>query len=149
MTPSTLRLSVALGLAFAACAQVQASPAGLWRQIDDTTRKDMSLVRVVENDGVLSAKVEKVIVPPVPDVRCVPCVGDLKDAPVRGLTIIKSLHQRQGDKNVYEGGEILDPNNGKFYKVRLTLSDDGKTLDVRGYIGTPLLGRTQTWIRLE
>ena len=47
------------------------------------------------------------------------------------------------------GGEILDPNNGKVYKVRLKPADGGKKLDVRGYIGAPLLGRTQTWIRVE
>jgi uncharacterized protein (DUF2147 family) len=150
MTHPAPRLAAAFGLAFvAALAHAQPSPAGLWRQVDDATQKDTSLVRVVESGGVLSAKVEKVIVPSTPDVRCVACDGDLRDKPVRGMTIIQSLRQREGDRNVYEGGEILDPDNGKFYKVRLTLSADGKTLAVRGYIGTPLIGRTQTWIRLE
>ena len=50
---------------------------------------------------------------------------------------------------MWDGGEILDPNNGKTYKVRMTPKDDGKTLAVRGYIGAPLLGRTQTWVRVE
>ena len=47
----------------------------------------------------------------------------------------------------WEGGTILDPNNGKTYKARLKLIDDGKKLEVRGFVGAPLLGRTQTWIR--
>jgi hypothetical protein len=53
------------------------------------------------------------------------------------------------DKNLFEGGDILDPNNGKVYSAKLTLVDGGKKLDVRGYIGMPMLGRTQTWQRVE
>jgi len=59
------------------------------------------------------------------------------------------VKQNEGDKAMWDGGEILDPNNGKTYKVRLTPGDGGKTLSVRGYIGAPLLGRTQTWVRVE
>ena len=59
------------------------------------------------------------------------------------------MKQSADDKNVFEGGEILDPNNGKVYKSKLKLVDNGAKLDVRGYIGVPMLGRTQTWIRAE
>lgn len=150
--PAIARLGRAAGLGLAllaGSALAQTTPAGLWRQIDENTRKDTSLVRITDAGGVLSAKVEKVLAPPFDDAVCEACTGELKNAPIRGLTIIKSLHQRPDEKNVYDGGEILDPHNGKLYRVRLTLSADGKTLDVRGYIGTPLLGRTQTWIRAE
>ena len=51
--------------------------------------------------------------------------------------------------SVWKGGEILDPDNGKTYRCKMTLSDDGKELNVRGYIGISLIGRTQTWHRLE
>ena len=65
------------------------------------------------------------------------------------MTIMRSVKQSADDKNVFEGGDILDPNNGKVYRVKLKLIDNGSKLDVRGYIGTPMLGRTQTWIRAE
>ena len=65
-----------------------------------------------------------------------------------GMTIIEGV--RAGSSaDLWDGGTILDPNNGKVYKVRMTLKDGGRTLDVRGYVGMPLLGRTQTWQRVE
>ena len=65
------------------------------------------------------------------------------------MTILRNMKQSVDDKNVFEGGEILDPNNGKVYKSKLKLVDNGARLDVRGYIGVPMIGRTQTWIRAE
>ena len=65
------------------------------------------------------------------------------------MTIIRNVKQSGDDKAVFDGGDILDPNNGKVYRVKLKLIDDGSKLDVRGYIGTPMFGRTQTWVRAE
>ena len=62
---------------------------------------------------------------------------------------MRNVTQNEGDKGLWDGGEILDPNNGKVYKVRLKPVDGGARLEVRGYIGAPLLGRTQTWTRVE
>jgi len=142
----------ALGLALAlACglAAAQATPAGLWKTVDDSTKKEKSLVRIVESGGVYTGRVEKVIDPDSPkDAVCKDCTDDRKDKPVVGMTIIRNM-KASGDKDVFEGGDILDPNNGKVYSAKLTLVDGGKKLDVRGYIGTPLLGRTQTWQRVE
>jgi uncharacterized protein (DUF2147 family) len=64
------------------------------------------------------------------------------------MTILEGVSKAAGEDH-WDGGTILDPNNGKVYKVRLTPKDGGKALDVRGYIGAPLLGRTQTWIRVD
>jgi len=143
----------ALGLAFAfACgsAFAQATPAGLWKTVDDSTRKEKSLVRIVESGGVYTGKVEKIIDPDSPkDAVCKDCTDDRKDKPVLGMTIIRNMKPSAGDKNVFEGGDVLDPNNGKVYSAKLTLVDGGKKLDVRGYIGMPMLGRTQTWQRVE
>ena len=72
-----------------------------------------------------------------------------KDQPVQGMVILRDIKQDALDKGLWVGGDILDPNDGKVYKVQLKPVDGGKKLDVRGYIGTPLLGRTQTWIRVE
>ena len=84
-----------------------------------------------------------------PDAKCDKCTGERKDQPILGLPIIRNVKANADDATLWDGGEILDPNNGKTYKVRLKPADGGKKLEVRGYIGAPLLGRTQTWIRVE
>ena len=137
------------GASLVAAAQ-SASPAGLWRTIDDSSKKDKSLVRIVEANGVYTGKVETIVDPDSPkDAVCKDCSDERKDKPVVGMTIIRNVKASADDKNVFEGGDILDPNNGKVYRVKLKLIDNGSKLDVRGYIGTPMLGRTQTWIRAE
>ena len=142
----------ALGLALALAsglAAAQATPAGLWKTVDDSTKKEKSLVRIVESGGVYTGKVEKIIDPDSPkDAVCKDCTDDRKDKPVLGMTIIRNM-KASADKDVFEGGDILDPNNGKVYSAKLTLVDGGKKLDVRGYVGMPMLGRTQTWQRVE
>jgi uncharacterized protein (DUF2147 family) len=144
-------LAAALGLGlFAAIAHAQATPAGLWKTIDDESKKEKSLIRITETQGVFTGKLEKLLDPTAkPDAVCDKCSDDRKDKPLVGMTLIKNVKQSEGDKALWDGGEILDPNNGKTYKVRLTPGEGGKTLAVRGYIGAPLLGRTQTWIRVE
>ena len=145
-------LAVACLLAGAALgvAAQPTSPTGLWRTIDDSSKKDKSLVRIVEANGVYTGKVETIVDPDSPkDAVCKDCSDERKDKPVVGMTIIRNVKASADDKNVFEGGDILDPNNGKVYRVKLKLIDNGSKLDVRGYIGTPMLGRTQTWIRAE
>ena len=147
----TRHLAAALGLVlFAALAQAQATPAGLWKTIDDETKKEKSLIRITESSGVYTGKLEKLLDPATkPDAVCEKCSDDRKDKPLIGMMLVKGVKQNDDNKGQWDGGEILDPNNGKTYKVRLTLKDEGKTLAVRGYIGAPLLGRTQTWVRVE
>jgi len=137
------------GAAFGAAAQAT-SPAGLWRTIDDSSKKDKSLVRIVEANGVYTGKVEKIVDPDSPkDGVCKDCSDERKDKPILGMTIIRNMKQSGDDKTVFEGGDILDPNNGKVYKSKMKLIDGGSKLEVRGFIGISLLGRTQTWVRAE
>ena len=137
------------GAAFGAAAQAT-SPAGLWRTIDDSSKKDKSLVRIVEANGVYTGKVEKIVDPDSPkDAVCKDCSDERKDKPILGMTIIRNMKQSGDDKTVFEGGDILDPNNGKVYKSKMKLIDGGGKLEVRGFIGISLLGRTQTWVRAE
>ena len=147
----TVHLVAALGLGlFAAIAHAQATPAGLWKTIDDETKKEKSLIRITESGGVFTGKLEKLLDPATkPDAVCDKCSDERKDKPLLGMLLIKGVKQSESDKDRWDGGEILDPNNGKTYKLRLTPADGGKRLDVRGYIGTPMLGRAQTWIRVE
>ncbi|WP_062193282.1 DUF2147 domain-containing protein [Caldimonas taiwanensis] len=129
---------------------VQASPVGLWKTIDDASKKEKSLVRITEQGGVLSGRIEKLLDPQSkPDAVCDKCSDERKGQPIVGLTIIRNVRQNADDASVWDGGDILDPNNGKVYRVRLKPVDGGKTLEVRGYIGAPLLGRTQVWQRVE
>jgi uncharacterized protein (DUF2147 family) len=139
--------SLALVLASIAVSAHAQSPAGLWRTIDDQSGKERSLVRITEAGGVLSGKVEKLADPTKQDARCDECTDERKGKPVIGMTIIRNV--KRSESGVWEGGDILDPNNGKVYRVRLTPIEEGKKLQVRGFIGSPILGRTQTWVRVE
>lgn len=134
--------------AVAGAAMAQATPAGLWKTIDDKTKAEKSLVRITDAGGVYTGKVEKIL-SDKPDAKCTECTDARKDQPVQGMVILRDIKQDASDKGLWVGGDILDPNDGKVYKVQLKPVDGGKKLDVRGYIGTPLLGRTQTWIRVE
>lgn len=139
---SALTLSVLSATAFA-----QANPAGLWRTIDDETKQEKSLVRITDAGGVLSGKVEKVTDPAKANAVCEACTDDRKGKPVVGMTIIRNAKQSADDKDHWEGGEILDPNNGKTYRLRMKPLEGGKKLEVRGYVGP--FHRNQIWIRVE
>lgn len=129
----------------AATTSAAASPVGLWKNFDDETKQAKGLIRITERDGQLTGRIEKILIDQH-DARCVKCTDERKDQPVQGMTIITGM-KRDGEH--WEGGHILDPNNGKVYRSRIKLIDGGKRLDVRGYVGTPLIGRTQTWQREE
>ena len=140
------------GLALATAsiaAMAQMTPAGLWKTIDDEGKTEKSLVRIQDAGGLVSGKVEKIFDPAKADAKCEKCDGAKANQPVLGMQIIEGVRRDPDETAQWDGGLILDPNNGKTYKVRLRPVDGGKKLEVRGYIGTPLLGRTQTWIRVE
>ena len=100
-------LAASAFLLAAASAWAQATPAGLWKTIDDGTKKEKSLVRIVEANGVYTGKVEKVIDPDAPkDAICKDCTDERKDQPVVGMTIIRNMKQSYGDKAVFEGGDV-------------------------------------------
>jgi uncharacterized protein (DUF2147 family) len=142
-----LKIAVALAaLVLHACAWAQATPVGLWKSIDDETKKEKSLVRISDGGGVLTGKIEKLLDPARQNEVCDKCSDERKDQPIAGMTIIRNA-KASGDDATWTGGDILDPNNGKVYKLRLKPLDGGKSLEVRGYIG-PFF-RNQTWIRVE
>ena len=106
----------------------QANPAGLWRTIDDESGKEKSLVRIVESGGVYTAKVEKITDPAKASEVCEKCTDDRKGQPIVGMTIMRSVKQDAEDKGLWDGGDILDPKNGKVYKVRLKPIEEVKKL---------------------
>jgi uncharacterized protein (DUF2147 family) len=141
------KLVAALLVAAAApLAWAQATPVGLWKTIDDETKQEKSLVRITEASGVLVGRIEKLLDPAKQESKCDKCTDARKDQPVLGMTIIEGV-KKNPDEPYWDGGTILDPNNGKTYKLRLTPKDGGKTMEVRGYIA--FFFRNQTWIRVE
>ena len=144
------KAAVAFVLATASVlAMAQNTPAGLWRTIDDDGKTEKSTVRITITNGVLSGKVEHITDPAKAAEKCTKCEDERKDQPIVGMTIINDVKQDAEEPNLWTGGLILDPAKGSTYKVRLKTIDGGKKLEVRGYIGSPMFGRTQTWIRAE
>lgn len=137
-----------LALAFAFGAPTLAAdltPVGTWTTIDDSTHKPKSIVQISEDNGKLQGKVVEVLQSDQgPHPICKKCDGDRKDQPVVGMTIMWDVVK---DGDAWDGGHILDPNTGKTYKVKLAVMDNGQKLDVHGYIGFALLGRSQIWER--
>jgi len=125
----------------------EATPIGVWKTVDDDTGEPKSLVRIVDVNGELRGTIEKVFSPPAkkPDPICDKCEGERKDKPVVGMNIMSGL-KKSGDLE-WSGGEILDPANGKTYRCKVTVIEDGKKLEMRGYVA--FFYRTQTWLREE
>ncbi|MFM9902210.1 MAG: DUF2147 domain-containing protein [Polaromonas sp.] len=124
----------------------QSTPVGLWRSIDDKTSQPKAEIRIKANAaGVLTGVVEKSLAPSDQPL-CSACPDDRKDQPKLGLEIIRGAVKAE-DKPVWEGGSIIDPDNGRIYKLRLTPVDAGNKLEVRGAFGP--FWRTQTWIKVQ
>jgi uncharacterized protein (DUF2147 family) len=149
MIKHTFSIVAAIGLGLgASIAYAQATPVGLWKSIDDNTKKERSLIRISEAGGVLTGRIEKALDPDAkPGAVCDKCVDERKDKPLIGMAIIRNAKQNADDKATWDGGDITDPDNGKTYKLRLKPMDGGKSLEVRGYIGP--FYRNQTWVRVE
>ncbi len=144
-----MKLTIALFFTLASSvALAQASPAGLWKTVDDKTGNERWLIRISESGGVYTGKIEKRLDDDAkPTDLCDKCSDDRKDKPLLGMALIRNVKANTGDKEVFDGGDITDPENGKVYKVRLKPLDAGKKLEVRGYIGP--FYRNQTWLRVE
>jgi uncharacterized protein (DUF2147 family) len=143
------KLLTLAALTASAWAQAQMTPLGLWQSIDDGNGQPKAEISIVQRpDGSLSGKVMRsLLANPSTETTCVQCTDDRKNQPKIGMEIIRGGQKAEG-KDSWEGGKILDPENGKEYRLRLTPTEGGRKLEVRGYIGTPLLGRTQVWNRI-
>ena len=118
---------------------------GKWKTIDDKTGETKSVVDIFESGGKVYGKIIEIINPAKRSKKCEKCEGTDKNKPVLGLVIIKGLAK---DGNEYNGGKILDPDSGSIYKCIVKLLDKDK-LEVRGYMGFALIGRSQTWVRVK
>ena len=129
-------------------ALAQATPVGTWHSIDDKTGEAKAEIRITESPaGVLTGRIEKLLRRQAdPNQRCNDCSDDRKGQLVVGMEIIRGARKAEG-RETWEGGKILDPENGREYTLRLTPAEGGRKLDVRGSIGP--FGRTQTWVRVQ
>ena len=131
---------ILLGLSLLVGVAISAQIEGKWKTIDDETGKAKSIVEIFKkNDGKYYGKIQQLMQKPTND-NCVKCKDDRKNKPLIGLEIIRGL-EKDGDE--FTGGTITDPKNGKTYKC--TITRDGNKLNVRGYIGFSVIGRTQVW----
>ena len=140
-----LLLLCACGVSFV---QANDSPVGLWRTIDDESGEEKSLVRISASGDKLVGVVTAIANPERQDAICSECEDERRDQPVLGMEIIRAVDAQEQD-GTWLGGNILDPNKGKIYKLKLELQEGGAELKVRGFIGFSLLGRTQIWKRVE
>ena len=142
-------LIVAAAAALASASAFAATPVGLWKTIDDNTGKVRSLVRITQVNGEYKGTIEKLFRSPDQDQnpKCDKCSDARKDKPIIGMTILSGLRADGDDE--YVNGSIVDPENGKVYSSKLTLDEDGKKLEMRGFIGVSLIGRSQTWVRAD
>lgn len=129
------------------------SPVGKWKTIDDATHQAKSIVEITDQDGQLEGKILELLNRTPDDIArdgehpvCARCTDARKGQPLVGMVIMTGVTQ---DGDTWDGGRILDPKNGKTYKVSLKVTNGGQNLEVHGYIGFSLLGRTQTWERVE
>ena len=140
-------LTILAASALCASAMAQMTPVGLWQTVDDKDGTVKSEIRIIETSGVFSGKVERILDPKTkPGETCVECTDERKDQPILGMEILRGL-KKSDDQDLWDGGKILDPNNGKVYRATVKPIDGGKKLQMRGYIG--FFYRTQTWTRVN
>lgn len=144
-----VRRITAILLLFAA-SNAWADLTGLWQEYDDDTGKLAALIRISKRpDNVYEGVVEKVVENSGGNAEplCTHCLGELHNRPLLGLRILSGMKRK--DKLHYEGGNILDPDDGKTYKCHIQLSEDENTLQVTGFINFSWIGQSEIWRRSE
>jgi len=129
----------------------QNSPVGEWKTVDDKTKKVESIVKIwKDSDGKLRGKIKSLVIKPGEEKNplCDKCKGKLANKPIIGMTFLWGFKEKKkGNGNYWISGKILDPDDGKVYSCKMTMSKNKKSLVVRGYVGISLFGRSQTWLR--
>jgi len=128
------------------------SPVGYWQTIDDATGKPKAIVHIWENSNKkLVGQIMKIWPRPGYDQNelCEECSGDKHNQKIVGMMILEGFTNNKKNPNEWVNGSILDPHNGRTYNCNMQTVENNTKLKVRGYIGIPLFGRSQTWVRVE
>jgi uncharacterized protein (DUF2147 family) len=123
---------------------------GLWQEYNDDTGNPEALIRIEKTpDNRYEGRIEKIFLP-VPEntaLLCTQCKGKLHNRPLLGLHILSGLQRK--DKQSFEEGEILDPDDGNIYRCNIRLSDDGNTIEVTGYLSFNWIGHSEIWRKVK
>ncbi len=144
---------ISAAVAVVCCGFAHAAPLpieGNWRAIDDKTGFAKAIVKIERlKDGQVIGTIMRIIPRPdyIPKEVCQNCPKPFTNQKILGMTPLWGLTPEDQNAYRYSGGFILDPLSGRIYRSKAKLSNDGRRLTMRGYVGVSVLGRTQTWIR--
>lgn len=148
-----LILSLLLCLFSGSILASEMTPLGYWKTIDDVTGRAQSIIKIAYDSQTKTYQGTIVDTFPKPGEDkskvCSKCKGERYNKRILGMTIMENFHADKGGDGYYKGGTILDPTSGKIYSCTMQVSKNNKKLTVRGYIGIPLFGRSQTWLRVK
>lgn len=143
-----LMVTCLFGVTFANAVDI----AGIWKTIDDKTGYVLAHVKIEQQaDKTYTGTIIEQFTYPGQEliVLCQKCEAPFTDKKIKGLQIISKLIQDPKKEDSYLRGKVLDPVAGKMYNMKAKATPDGRKLRIRGYIGTSMVGRSQTWLRHE
>jgi hypothetical protein len=148
--PALACTAAALGIAAISIVSAEPLPTGRWLTFEEKTGNPRAEILIQIRDDILEARIVRVLsARDAAYPRCDWCSGERKDAPFIGMVLLEGMRRSPRNPEIWEGGHVLDPDSGKLFRARVRFDPSGERLELRGYVGIPLNGRSQTWRRVE